>query len=73
MITSDSIITLAKALEGTIRQIERKDTEGWTLDECHAIQDALHDLGVQASILFLACMTEEEMAEAEREGRDDGS
>ena len=72
MINAQSIIDLSDGLADLISQIERKDTEGWTLEDCDEINDALGDLGIQTSILYIACMTEEEMANLEREGRDDG-
>ena len=72
MINAQSIIDLSDGLADLISQIERKDTEGWTLEDCDEIKDALEDLGTQASILYVACMTEKEMEDLEREGRDDG-
>lgn len=67
MIAANSIIDLARVLERKMGDVEIKDQESWTLEECHAIQDALTSLGSKASILFIACMTEEEMAEIEKE------
>lgn len=72
MIDAQNIIDLAQALEHKMGDIVNKDREGWTLEDCEGIKVALEDLGTKASILYLACMTEEEMADLEREGRDDG-
>ncbi len=72
MIDAQSIIDLARTLERKMGDVENKDIEGWTLEDCEGIKDAFENLGTGASILYIACMTEDEMAELEREGRDDG-
>ena len=72
MISAQSIISRADVLGRRIGAIEAKDRERWTLEECEAIKVALETLGAKASILYVACLTEEEMAELEREERDDG-
>ncbi len=72
MIGAECIISLIDALERKIGAIETKDTEGWTLEECDSIKLGLAALGNKASLLYLSCMTDEEMAELERRARDDG-
>jgi len=70
MIQANEILAKVRALEEFLGPIEKRDVECWTLDEAEQIKDALADLGTKASIVFVFCMTEEEMADAEREGTD---
>ena len=65
------IINVIHLLDGVFSELTRKDFDGWTLEECNAIKGALTELGNKASIVYIGCMTETEMAELEREGRDE--
>ncbi len=71
MINAQTIIDQCQALDYLIGQVEAKDLERWTLGEDEAIKDALASLSARANMLYAECMTEEELAKWEREGRDD--
>ena len=71
MIDPKDIIEAIQTADGKLGELTRSDFDGWTLEECQATQDALTELGNKASIVYIGCMTEAEMAELEREGRDE--
>ncbi len=70
MIKSKDILRLIKTLDIGLGLIEKKDMESWTLAEADGIKDALGELGDKASIVYIGLLTDQEMAEIEREGKD---
>jgi len=70
MIQASEIVAQCQKLEALLGPVDIHDVETWTMADCEEIKDALYNLGIKASIVFVFCMTDEEMAAAEREGMD---